>query len=412
MRPHVRDALGTPTARLAEHRDDRPRAQAVSSRATMPLRRAHSCARREVTCHALPVLRRCGDDQVLRAQSAGASPASPRAGLLLLRSVAPDLAVGCRPPRPGYGEGLGRFATEKECEMSGIDKMKNKAEELGGKGKEAVGDATDDRDLQAEGTGRPDQGQPQAGRREGQGRLQVGRPTPHCGCVRALRVLQHPRARTTPAMCCQRRVRRARTAGRRGRSAAIQSRSSSSSARSHRSSACSCATGAPPADRAHHTRSVDAPAARRRRRRPAPPRRGRPAARSSSPSSSPISRTSADRSDSPGSTLPPGELPAAVVRAARALRDEHPVAVDDRRAHHLDDVERRPRRGRRVRVEVGLHRPEDPPAQHHLVDEAAEQPGQRRSPSRPARRPGCRRRWPRTAGNGSATASRGPGPTA
>ena len=35
--------------------------------------------------------------------------------------------------------------------MSGIDKMKNKAEELSGKGKEAVGDATGDRDLQAEG---------------------------------------------------------------------------------------------------------------------------------------------------------------------------------------------------------------------------------------------------------------------
>ena len=35
--------------------------------------------------------------------------------------------------------------------MSGVDKMKNKAEELGGKGKEAVGDATDNRDLQAEG---------------------------------------------------------------------------------------------------------------------------------------------------------------------------------------------------------------------------------------------------------------------
>jgi uncharacterized protein YjbJ (UPF0337 family) len=35
--------------------------------------------------------------------------------------------------------------------MSGIDKMKNKAQELGGKGKEAVGDATDNRDLQAEG---------------------------------------------------------------------------------------------------------------------------------------------------------------------------------------------------------------------------------------------------------------------
>jgi uncharacterized protein YjbJ (UPF0337 family) len=35
--------------------------------------------------------------------------------------------------------------------MSGIDKMKNKAQELGGKGKEALGEATDDRDLQAEG---------------------------------------------------------------------------------------------------------------------------------------------------------------------------------------------------------------------------------------------------------------------
>ena len=35
--------------------------------------------------------------------------------------------------------------------MSGVDKMKNKAEELGGKGKETVGDATDNRDLQAEG---------------------------------------------------------------------------------------------------------------------------------------------------------------------------------------------------------------------------------------------------------------------
>ena len=35
--------------------------------------------------------------------------------------------------------------------MSGIDKMKNKAEELTGKGKEGVGNATGDRDLQAEG---------------------------------------------------------------------------------------------------------------------------------------------------------------------------------------------------------------------------------------------------------------------
>ncbi len=35
--------------------------------------------------------------------------------------------------------------------MSGIDKMKNKAEELSGKGKEGVGEATGDRDLQTEG---------------------------------------------------------------------------------------------------------------------------------------------------------------------------------------------------------------------------------------------------------------------
>ena len=35
--------------------------------------------------------------------------------------------------------------------MSGTDKMKNKLEELSGKGKEALGNATDDPALQAEG---------------------------------------------------------------------------------------------------------------------------------------------------------------------------------------------------------------------------------------------------------------------
>ena len=35
--------------------------------------------------------------------------------------------------------------------MSAVDKMKDKAQELSGQGKEAVGDATDNRDLQAEG---------------------------------------------------------------------------------------------------------------------------------------------------------------------------------------------------------------------------------------------------------------------
>jgi uncharacterized protein YjbJ (UPF0337 family) len=45
-----------------------------------------------------------------------------------------------------------RTDTERKCvPMSGIDKMKNKAEELSGKGKESVGEATGDRDLQAEG---------------------------------------------------------------------------------------------------------------------------------------------------------------------------------------------------------------------------------------------------------------------
>jgi uncharacterized protein YjbJ (UPF0337 family) len=35
--------------------------------------------------------------------------------------------------------------------MSGTDKLSNKAEELAGKGKESLGEATGDRDLQAEG---------------------------------------------------------------------------------------------------------------------------------------------------------------------------------------------------------------------------------------------------------------------
>ncbi len=44
--------------------------------------------------------------------------------------------------------------------MGLADKAKNKAEELSGQGKEAVGDATDNHDLQAE--GRADQGEAQA----------------------------------------------------------------------------------------------------------------------------------------------------------------------------------------------------------------------------------------------------------
>jgi uncharacterized protein YjbJ (UPF0337 family) len=37
--------------------------------------------------------------------------------------------------------------------MSAEDKISNKVEELGGKGKEAAGRATNDRDLEAEGQG-------------------------------------------------------------------------------------------------------------------------------------------------------------------------------------------------------------------------------------------------------------------
>jgi uncharacterized protein YjbJ (UPF0337 family) len=50
---------------------------------------------------------------------------------------------GAGTPAPGQ--------RQEEIAMSGVDKMKNKAEELGGKGKEALGRATDDRDLEAEG---------------------------------------------------------------------------------------------------------------------------------------------------------------------------------------------------------------------------------------------------------------------
>ena len=57
--------------------------------------------------------------------------------------------------------------------MSDSDKIKNKAEELTGRGKETLGAATHDRDLQAEGRADQTEEQPQAGRREDQGRPEV-----------------------------------------------------------------------------------------------------------------------------------------------------------------------------------------------------------------------------------------------
>jgi uncharacterized protein YjbJ (UPF0337 family) len=49
------------------------------------------------------------------------------------------------------GHGYASLIAPEEADMSGMDKIKNKAQEVSGQGKEAVGDATDDRDLQAEG---------------------------------------------------------------------------------------------------------------------------------------------------------------------------------------------------------------------------------------------------------------------
>src|SRR3954464_13388993 len=58
---------------------------------------------------------------------------------------------GCQVPDLGYRSEPTHLGNLEEGQMSGTDKMKNKAEELTGKGKEALGDATDNRDLQAEG---------------------------------------------------------------------------------------------------------------------------------------------------------------------------------------------------------------------------------------------------------------------
>lgn len=52
---------------------------------------------------------------------------------------------------PGRTGGTGHRDIAEEALMGIDDKADNKAEELKGKGKAKVGDATDDRDLEAEG---------------------------------------------------------------------------------------------------------------------------------------------------------------------------------------------------------------------------------------------------------------------
>ena len=56
--------------------------------------------------------------------------------------------------------------------MSGTDKAKNKAQDLGGKAKEAVGKVTGDKSTKNEGKGDQREVQPQRRGREGEGRLQ------------------------------------------------------------------------------------------------------------------------------------------------------------------------------------------------------------------------------------------------
>ena len=56
--------------------------------------------------------------------------------------------------------------------MGDQDKVNNKIEDIGGQAKEKIGQATGDEELEAPGSRRPGQGRHQAGRREGQGRVQ------------------------------------------------------------------------------------------------------------------------------------------------------------------------------------------------------------------------------------------------
>ena len=61
--------------------------------------------------------------------------------------------------------------------MSGVDEAKNKAQDLGGKAKEAVGKVTGDKSTEHRGQRPSGEVQPQRRRREGQGRLQeLSRP--------------------------------------------------------------------------------------------------------------------------------------------------------------------------------------------------------------------------------------------
>ena len=84
------------------------------------------------------------------------------------------------------------------------DKIENMKDDLVGKGKEAAGKATDDERLEAEGRVDQSEGRPQAGRREGQGRLQELTHRTHEG--------PHPQRGGGPSSCRAGPDRRSRAA--------------------------------------------------------------------------------------------------------------------------------------------------------------------------------------------------------
>src|SRR3712207_2585908 len=77
--------------------------------------------------------------------------ATPLSRTSARKPVPPDVFRHLRPRVSGPSSAGTPVGPTRGVDMSGIDKMKNKAEELSGKGKESVGEATGDRDLQAEG---------------------------------------------------------------------------------------------------------------------------------------------------------------------------------------------------------------------------------------------------------------------
>ena len=260
--------------------------------------------------------------------------------------------------------------------MSGIDKMKNKAEELRTRSRKSVA-ADRPVDLQAVGQADRDRAPWQAAKRRNlrvpKGRTQTrwdaaavseageqGADGGEEGAVGGDPVEVVEFVGRAPSAAPRARARPAAAAGGRG-----------------------------PTTAAGSTRR----APRRRRRRPAPPRRRRPAARSSTPSSSRHLAHEPDGLRLPRLDLAAGELPAAVVgpagRWATSTRSPSTTAAPTtwttssaRRAAAAASASRCDCIARSMRA-----------AQHDLLERGRPAPPAARCPSRPARRPACPRRW-------------------